>query len=65
MKIVWSKPDEADDGSFDLCGKFNGKYVDVVQRHDSTWSISFNGQRIESGIPTREEAKNKIIQFLQ
>lgn len=63
-KIKWSKPDETDDGTFDLCGKFNGKYVDVVQRFDNTWSISFNGLRIKDGIATRDLAKREITEWL-
>lgn len=64
MKIKWSdNPD--DDGFHDLCGKFNGKYVDIVQRYDGTWRILFNNVQIEADISTRSIAKDKITQFLE
>ena len=64
MKIEWSESDEIDDGTFDLCGRFNGRYIDVVRRYDNTWSIFFNNARIKSGIANRELAKLELIKFL-
>ncbi len=64
MKIKWLKS-RGDDGTYDLCGKFNGKYVDIIQRYDNTWSISFNNVTIENNITNRKLAKEKIIKFLE
>ena len=64
MKIKWSK-NKLDDGTHDLCGKFNGKYVDVCQKYDNTWSILFNNIMIETGIKSRDIAKKKITEFLE
>jgi len=66
MKIEWFEFENSkDDGTYDLCGKFNGKYVDVVRKFNNTWSIHFNNVKIEGDITSREEAKQKITKFLE
>lgn len=58
QSISWG-PEE--DDTHDLCGKFNGQYVDVVRRESNgTWSIFYNNERLESEIPTRAAAKARI-----
>ncbi len=64
MKIKWIK-NKDDDGTHDLCGKFNGKYCDVVQRWNNSWSVYFNNIRIEEEIKTRKAAKECITKFLE
>lgn len=67
MDIRWSTSDDAgneDDGTHDLCGTFLGKYVDVVRSDvDQTWSWFFDGERHESGIQTRDAAKQRLVEY--
>ncbi len=60
-EINWSNPNENED--YDLCGKFRGKYVDVVRHVNGTWSWFYDGNRHESGILTREDAKQRVGKF--
>jgi hypothetical protein len=60
MKIKWLKNDQV----LDLAGTFNGKCVDVVMRHNGSWSIFFNNSRIVKEIHSRAEAKKWIEDFL-
>lgn len=58
-KIDWLYDDEEeDDGTFDLVGKFKGKYVDVVSSVDRKWSVLYNNVRIKVGFESRDMAKN-------
>ena len=59
--INWSEMDECElNPEYDLCGIFNGKYVDVVRNESGFWSTMFNGIRIKENIKTRSEAKEYV-----
>jgi hypothetical protein len=66
MNIEWSDDERLNSyDTFDLCGKFNGKYVDVCYRYDNTWSILYDGTRIKNGFATRDLAKSAIVDWLE
>jgi hypothetical protein len=66
MKITWTSPEETGKDNFDLCGKFNGKYVDIVHRPKAnTWSVYYDNETIKEGVATRDEAKRIAIQRLE
>jgi hypothetical protein len=66
MKIQWKFQDEPDDGTSDLTGTFNDKYVDVVHRPSrNTWSVYYDNKSIMEGITTRERAKQYITHHLE
>lgn len=58
--ISWSEDDEEseDTSTYDLCGTFYGKYVDVTRNSNNLWSVLFNCVRIKENISTREQAKH-------
>ncbi|NCQ51874.1 hypothetical protein GW796_08270 [archaeon] len=59
--INWSEIEECElNPEYDLCGIFNGKYVDVVRDESGLWTPSFNGVRIKESIKTRLEAKEYV-----
>lgn len=61
-KILWSKHDEKseDTSTYDLCGRFRGKYVDVTNNGENSWAVLFNCVRIKENIATRDEAKQWV-----
>lgn len=62
-QIEWDDPE--DDPTYDWCGKYQGKWVDLVRRDsENTWSFMFDGERIEEGLETREDARLGLIQYI-
>lgn len=60
-KIDWLFDDEEeDDGTFDLVGQLNGKYIDVVCNIKGKWSVLYNNVRIKEGFESRDVAKDWI-----
>ena len=71
MNIIdWIEDDEEeDDGTYDLVGFCQGKYVDIVKNFKGTWSVIYNNIRIKTEIKSRDEAnvwaeKNDLINAL-
>lgn len=52
--IQWS---ESDDPCSDLCGRLDGKYVDVTFHVRGTWSVLFNNVRLRDDFLDRDAAK--------
>ena len=66
MKIIWTSPEETGKDDFDLCGIFNGKYVDIVHRPKAnTWSVYYDNETIKEGVASRNIAKQIAIQRLE
>ena len=67
-KIKWSdslkKRTDPAKAVYDWCGKYNSKYVDLTLSYNVTWSYWFDSNRIEDGLPSREVALQKLIEFL-
>lgn len=58
--ILWSADDEdelEDTSTYDLCGTFAGKYVDICSNGENVWKVLFNCVRLKENIASRNEAK--------
>jgi hypothetical protein len=62
-EIAWSEMDVEDDGTYDLCGRHKGKYVDVMHLH-SRWEFHYDGV-LRLAKPTRDEAKQAAIDWVK
>lgn len=63
--INWSDIKECElNPEYDLCGKFNGKYVDITRSYSGTWSAMFNGVVVKENISTRSAAKLFIENYV-
>lgn len=61
-KITWISAEESE--SYDWCGTYKGKYVDVVSGAEG-WSFYFNGFRIASGFISRCYAVRALEEYLE
>lgn len=59
------RPEEDDDGTFDLCDQHDGRYLDVV-RNDvtSTWRGLYDTREVVGPQPDRETARAKLLEWL-
>lgn len=56
--IFWLFDDEEeDDESFDLCGRYKNKYVDIVSNSKKEWSVYLDDLKIKEGFKNRVDAK--------
>lgn len=56
--ICWLFDDEEeDDESFDLCGRYQNKYVDIIFNSKNEWSIYFDNSQVKEGFKNRIDAK--------
>lgn len=60
--IQWDEP--SDDPTYDWCGKYRGKWVDLVYSYTGTWSFMFDTNREGRGFETREAARLALIAFI-
>lgn len=61
-EITWSGAEENE--SYDWCGTYKGKYVDVTNGVEG-WSFYFNGFRIASGFISRYHAIEALEEYLE
>jgi len=57
-KVRWSNVDGFEKNeNYDLCGKFSGEYIDVVQNSKKTWDVFFDNVCIKKNFGSRSQAK--------
>ena len=63
MEIVWSDMPDEDDGTYDLCGRHDSHYVDVMHLH-GRWEFFYDNV-LRLAKPTRDEAKQAAIDWVK
>jgi hypothetical protein len=57
MKIKWRDNSPEDDGTYDLCGRAKGQYVDIIRSESGKWSVYFANKALCHDFNDREDAR--------